>query len=118
MIQRNDTWTRTCQLRPWLPPRFFREGVFMFRRISSYILFSAILCMSVLTSLCSYAQKQETIQAQAFGTSTMAGRTFGITIRINGYSTPADQKALIDAFNGGGHDAMVKGIHKMKSKGH
>lgn len=89
----------------------------MLRRIRSCILFSAILGVSLLTSLTGHAQKQETIQAQAFGTTTMSGRTFGITIRITGYSTPADQKTLIDAFNRGGHDELVKVIQKMKSRG-
>jgi hypothetical protein len=86
-------------------------------RTKSYFIFSGILVVSILTSLSSFAQKRETIQAQAFGTSTMSGRNFGITILINGYSTPADQKALIDAFDSGGHDAMVKVLSKMKSKG-
>jgi hypothetical protein len=72
---------------------------------------------ALLLAAGSSAQKQETIQAQAFGTSTMSGRNFGITIRIQNYSTPAEQKALIDAFISGGHDAMVKVLSKMESKG-
>jgi len=70
-----------------------------------------------LTAISGYAQKSETIQAQAFGTATMAGRTFGVTIRIEDYSTPEDQKVLIDAFNKGGHDELVKALSKMKTKG-
>jgi hypothetical protein len=89
----------------------------MFYRTRSFLVVSGILAVSILTSLSSFAQKRETIQAQVFGTSTMAGRNFGITILINGYSTASDQKALIDAFNSGGHDAMVKVLSKMKSKG-
>jgi hypothetical protein len=38
-------------------------------------------------------------------------------LNIDSYSTPDDQKALIDAFNAGGHDALVKTLSKMKSKG-
>jgi len=71
----------------------------------------------MLLCLSSYGQKAETIQAQAFGTTTMASRNFGITIRIESYSTPADQKALIDAFQQGGHDQLVKVLSKMKSRG-
>jgi hypothetical protein len=71
----------------------------------------------MLLSFSAGAEKPETIQAQAFGTTTMAGRTFGITIRIESYSTPADQKSLIDAFNKGGHDALVGALSKMKSRG-
>ena len=83
----------------------------------SYRIFSLILAILIFTSICGHASKQETIQAQAFGTTTMAGKSFGVTINIEDYSTPADQKALIDAFNSGGHDEMVKVLSKMKSKG-
>jgi hypothetical protein len=63
------------------------------------------------------AQKSETIQAQAWGQDRLAGKTFNMTIRIQSYSTPEDQKTLIDAFNRGGHDAMVKALQKMPSRG-
>ena len=63
------------------------------------------------------AQKSETIQAQAWGQDWMAGRTFNMTILIQSYSTPQDQKTLIDAFNQGGHDALVRALNKMPSKG-
>lgn len=76
-----------------------------------------ILGLLMLLSISAGAQKPETIQAQAFGTTTMAGRNFGITVRIESYSTPADQKTLIDAFNKGGHDALVDALAKMKSRG-
>lgn len=82
-----------------------------------YRVLSLILAILVVTSICGRALKEETIQAQAFGTTTMAGKSFGVTINIEGLSTPAEQKALIDAFNGGGHDEMVKVLSKMKSKG-
>lgn len=71
----------------------------------------------MLLPICSHAQKSETIQAQAFGTTTMAGLTFNLTIRIERYSTPDDQKTLIDAFNKGGHEALVDALSKMKSRG-
>ena len=76
-----------------------------------------ILGLMMLLSISAGAQKHETIQAQAFGTTTQAGRTFGITIRIQSYSTPTDQKTLIDAFNKGGHDALVDALSKMKARG-
>ena len=83
----------------------------------SHRILSLTLAILIFTSICGRASKQEVIQAQAFGTTTMAGKTFGVTIIIEDYSTPADQKALIDAFNSGGHDEMVKVLSKMKSKG-
>ncbi len=76
-----------------------------------------ILGLLISLSISAVAQKSETIQAQAFGTTTQAGRTFGITIRIESYSTPTDQKTLIDAFNKGGHDALVDALGKMKARG-
>jgi len=76
-----------------------------------------ILGLMMLLSISAGAQKSETIQAQAFGTTTQAGRSFGITVRIQSYSTPTDQKTLIDAFNKGGHDALVDALSKMKARG-
>ncbi|HUO33548.1 MAG TPA: hypothetical protein VMU43_01010 [Candidatus Acidoferrum sp.] len=61
--------------------------------------------------------RRETIQATALGQQRAAGKTFSITVNINSYSTPEDQKILIDAFTNGGHDALVKTLSKMKSKG-
>lgn len=80
----------------------------------------AILGIVLLAGSVGSAQdkpKSETIQAQAMGRARATGRTFNITIRINSYSTPEDQKKLIDAFTGGGHDALVKTLSKMKSRG-
>jgi hypothetical protein len=88
----------------------------LYRTNLSFIYWS-ILSLLIANSVYSYAESRETIQAQAMGQSTMAGRTFGVTIRIENYSTPADQRALIDAFKSGGHDAMMKTLSKMKSKG-
>jgi hypothetical protein len=58
-----------------------------------------------------YAQdkpERETIQATAMGQLTAAGKTFHVTVNIESYSTPEDQKMLIDAFASGGHDALVR----------
>src|SRR5882762_4200897 len=61
--------------------------------------------------------KPETIHATAMGQLRASGKTFGVTINIASYSTPADQQTLIDAFNAGGHDALAEALSKMKSKG-
>ena len=61
--------------------------------------------------------KRETIQAQAMGQNRAAGKTFNVTVSIDSYSTPDDQKLLIDAFNQGGQAALSKSLSKMKSKG-
>lgn len=61
--------------------------------------------------------KPETIQATAMGQQTASGKMFNINITIDSYSTPADQKVLIDAFESGGHDALVKALSKMVPRG-
>ena len=61
--------------------------------------------------------KSITIQAQAMGQSTQLGRTFGITLIINEYSTPDDQKALLGAFNEKKNEGLVNALSKMHSKG-
>jgi hypothetical protein len=74
----------------------------------------------LLTSSISSAQKLPkpiNIQAQAMGQSTQLGRSFGITLIINEYSTPGDQKALLGAFNEKQNEGLVNALSKMHSKG-
>ena len=74
----------------------------------------------LLTTLKAGAQdkpQRETIQATAMGQQRASGKMFSVTVTIESYSTPADQKILSDAFKNGGHDALVKTLSKMKSKG-
>src|ERR1700689_1514003 len=61
--------------------------------------------------------KRETIQAQAMGQNRAMGKSFNVTVTIASYSTPDDQKALLDAFAQGGQAALSKSLSKMKSKG-
>jgi hypothetical protein len=61
--------------------------------------------------------KRETIQATARGQQRASGKMFHVTINIESYSTAEDQKVLIDAFNAGGHDLLVKTLSKMPAKG-
>lgn len=61
--------------------------------------------------------KSERFTARARGENRAAGKIFSVEITISSYSTPADKKALIDAFQSGGHDALVKTLSKMDPKG-
>ena len=61
--------------------------------------------------------KSITIQAQAMGTSTQMGRTFGVTLLIQEFSTVADQKALLEAFTAKQNEGLVNALDKMNSKG-
>jgi hypothetical protein len=76
-------------------------------------------CM-LLVSPSSSAQKLPKsiyIQAQAMGQSTQLGRTFNITIIIQEFSTPDDQKALMAAFNEKKNEGLVNALSKMHTKG-
>src|ERR1051326_4762928 len=61
--------------------------------------------------------KRETFQAVAMGQSTQLGQMYNVDIIINEYSTPDDQKALLDAFNSKGMEGLSNALSKMKSKG-
>ena len=57
------------------------------------------------------------IQAQAMGTSTQMGRSYGINVIINELSSPDDQKILLEAFQTKGNEGLVNTLSKMPSKG-
>ena len=59
----------------------------------------------------------ETIDATAMGTSTQMGRTVGIKIIINRFSTDADRQVLVSAFQKGQNQGLVKALEKMKPVG-
>src|ERR1700730_4651381 len=64
------------------------------------------------------ANKSETIEATAMGTSTQMGSQFSVTLNIYDYSTQADKQILIDAFQKGGDQGLVNALSKMKTAGH
>lgn len=75
--------------------------------------------MLVLTGLPGFARdKNETIDATAWGTSTQLGKNIGITIIIYQYSTPEDQDMLVEAFQKGQNQGLVNALEKMKAVGH
>ena len=58
-----------------------------------------------------------TIQATAKGTGTQLGKIIDVNIYVEGYSTPDDQKTLIEAFKLHGQDGLVEALQEMKPKG-
>ena len=91
------------------------------RRLTRVIFAAAgmVVCM-VLASPGASAQKLSKsvyYQAQAMGQSTQLGQTFGITLIIEEYSTPDDQKALLTAFGEKQNEGLVNALSKMKTKG-
>ena len=62
----------------------------------------AIAGILAASAVAGYARaKYETIDAQAYGTSTQMGKTTRISLIIYQYSTPDDQKILIESFQEG-----------------
>jgi len=64
------------------------------------------------------ANKSETIDATAMGTSTQMGSQFSVTLNIYDYSTQADKQILVDAFQKGKDQGLVNALSKMKAAGH
>jgi hypothetical protein len=86
---------------------------------------SVVVCLALLSGIFSFPPQALTqskskrlfIQATAQGTSTQLGRTVSVNIIINEYSTPEDQKALIEAFEQNGSQGLYNAVDKMKAKG-
>lgn len=62
--------------------------------------------------------KNETIDATAFGTGTQLGANIGVTLNIYEFSTPADRQILVQAFEKGQNQGLVNALQKMKAVGH
>jgi hypothetical protein len=89
---------------------------FDLKRIAS-VLITVVVAMGAFKTGAQDKPKRETIQAQAMGQNRAMGKSFSVTVTINSYSTPDDQKVLLDAFAQGGQAALSKTLSKMKSKG-
>ena len=88
----------------------------MNRRLPNTLIVSFFLVMASISTI-AQAQERMTIQATAMGTSTQMGRVYDVNILIEQFSTPDDQKTLIDAFERNGQDGLVDVLEHMKSKG-
>jgi hypothetical protein len=94
--------------------RTFDSKVFKFATKSLVVAALALLA----TSAGSAREKYETIEAQAWGTSTQMGASIGVTLNIYEYSTPADRVTLIQAFEKGQNQGLTTALSKMKAVGH
>jgi hypothetical protein len=77
-----------------------------------YVVLALLLSGSITA-----AAQVETIDARARGTSTQMGKDFDVRVGIDQFSTQEDRQALIDAFQKGGHDGLVRTLAKMKAVG-
>jgi hypothetical protein len=93
-----------------------RTRRFDHKRIAG-VLIAFVLVIGAFKTGAQDKPRRETIQAQAMGQNRAMGKSFHVTVTINSYSTPDDQKVLLDAFAQGGQAALSKTLSKMKSKG-
>ena len=85
-----------------------------FRKNQIFTVLSVILVLVISAA----AQKQiRTINATAMGTSTQLGKVVNVDLHISSYSTPADQKILLQAFTEGGSEGLANALDKMSGKG-
>jgi hypothetical protein len=86
------------------------------RSLPAFVVMFAALLIALLSP--SFARdKNETIDATAWGTSTQLGKNVGITIIIYEFSTPEDRQVLVDAFTKGQNQGLVNALTKMKAVG-
>jgi hypothetical protein len=85
----------------------------------SFALFAIILALSVPRNLrAQEANLPETLTATVIGTGGAAsGKTFGINIYINSYSTEADAQLLLEAVQLGKKNELLNTLQRMSSKG-
>lgn len=80
------------------------------------LLFAGLLIAGCTPGFC--ANKSETIDATAMGTTTQMGHEFSVTLNIYDYSTPADKQILVEAFQQGKDQGLFNALSKMKAAGH
>jgi len=85
------------------------------KRLKISIAMAAILAMSAATGFA--RDNTETIDAQAYGTSTQLGKNFTVRLMIYEYSTPADRQILIESFQKGQNNGLANALEKMKAVG-
>ncbi len=79
---------------------------------------TAVLLLVAMSGPLAFARdKNETIDATAYGTSTQLGRNVGVTVIIYEFSTPEDRQILVDAFQKGQNQGLVNALQKMKAVG-
>lgn len=90
----------------------------MSRRSRSANFAIAVMLLVTLSNIATFARdKNETIDATAYGTSTQLGRNVGVTVIIYEFSTPEDRQVLVDAFQKGQNQGLVNALTKMKAVG-
>ena len=85
------------------------------RPLSKLLILTSLLALLATPALA--RDKNETIDATAWGTTTQLGKNFGVTLIIYDYSTPADREILVEAFQKDSNHGLVNALEKMKAVG-
>jgi hypothetical protein len=93
-----------------------KNAVSSIRKLAPILVITGLLMAASTTGFS--ANKSETIDATAMGTSTQMGSEFSITLNIYDYSTQADKQILNQAFQQGKDQGLVNALSKMKVAGH
>ena len=77
-----------------------------------------VLALVMSGSVSSFTRdKNETIDAMAFGTGTQMGQNVSVQLIIYEYSTPEDRTVLVQAFQQGSNKGLVNALEKMRAVG-
>jgi hypothetical protein len=85
------------------------------KQLKMKVAIAAILAMSAVLGFA--RAKYETIDAQAYGTSTQLGKNATIRLIIYEYSTPDDRKILVESFQKGQNNGLANALERMKAVG-
>ena len=90
------------------------------RRFSKFVAIGTVMLGVILAgSRPAFSRdKNETIDAQAFGTGTQLGANIGVTLNIYEFSTPADRSILVQAYEKGQNQGLANALQKMRAVGH
>jgi len=90
------------------------------RRFSKFVAIGTVMLGVILAgSRPAFSRdKNETIDAQAFGTGTQLGANIGVTLNIYEFSTPADRNILVQAYEKGQNQGLANALQKMRAVGH
>jgi hypothetical protein len=86
------------------------------RCLSKLLILTGLVTAVAISGLA--RDKNETIDATAWGTGTQMGASFGVTLIIYQYSTPEDRSVLVEAFKKGSNQGLVNALQRMKAVGH
>ena len=85
------------------------------KQVKMSIAVAAILAMTAVSGFA--REKYETIDAQAYGTSTQMGQNGTMRLVIYEYSTPEDRQILVESYQKGQNDGLANALQKMKAVG-